>query len=295
MELRLENLTKEFQNTTAVDHVSYTMQKGVYGLLGANGAGKTTLMRMMCTLVKPTEGRITLDGNDIWMLDSSYRKILGYLPQESGYYPDFSAEDYLMYIASIKGIKKSLAKERSLELLHRVGLDDVRNKKIKKFSGGMKRRLGIAQAIINDPRILILDEPTSGLDPNERIRFRNLISELAEKRLVLLSTHIVSDVEYIADNILLMKAGKIECEGTLHKLIENTPVRVWSCNVGRQDADIYLKKFKVINLKTMSQGINLRLLCENQPCADANKEEMTLEDVFFYYFGEKAGNIDAIL
>lgn len=295
MEIKFEKLTKRFQNTVAVDHVSYTMRNGVYGLLGANGAGKTTLMRMMCTLVKPTDGRITMDGSDIWKLDSSYRKILGYLPQEFGYYPDFSAEDYLMYIASIKGIKRPLVKERSLELLHRVGLDDVKNKKIKTFSGGMKRRLGVAQAIINDPQILILDEPTAGLDPNERVRFRNLISELAEKRLVLLSTHIVSDVEYIADNILLMKVGKIECEGTLQKLIESTPARVWNCIVGRQDAEIYQKKFKVINLKTMKQGINMRLLSESQPCEDAQEEEMTLEDVFFYYFGEKAGSIDAVL
>lgn len=295
MELKFENLTKEFQNTIAVNHISYTMKNGVYGLLGANGAGKTTLMRMMCTLVRPSDGIITLDGKDIWELDCSYRKMLGYLPQEFGYYPDFSAEDYLLYIASIKGIKTSLAKKRSLELLHKVGLENVRNKKIKKYSGGMKRRLGIAQAILNDPRILILDEPTAGLDPNERIRFRNLISELAENRLVLLSTHIVSDVEYIADNILLMKAGNIECEGTLQQLIDSTPVCVWSCNVNKQDADTYIKNYKVINVKTTTYGINLRLLSESQPCAEAKEEEMTLEDVYFYYFGEKAGDMDAVL
>ncbi|HEX3030234.1 MAG TPA: ABC transporter ATP-binding protein [Clostridia bacterium] len=295
MELKIENLTKEFQNTIAVNHISYTMKNGVYGLLGANGAGKTTLMRMMCTLVKPSGGRITLDGKDIWELDSSYRKILGYLPQEFGYYPDFSAEDYLMYIASIKGIKAPVAKKRAFELLHRVGLENVGNKKIKKYSGGMKRRLGIAQAILNDPPILILDEPTAGLDPNERIRFRNLISELAEKRLVLLSTHIVSDVEYIADNILLMKAGNIECEGSLQKLIDSTPARVWTCNVNKQDANTYMKKFKVINVKPTTYGTSLRLLYESQPCADAKEEEMTLEDVFFYYFGEKAGDADVVL
>lgn len=295
MELKFEKLTKEFQNIIAVNQISYTMKNGVYGLLGANGAGKTTLMRMMCTLVRPSDGRITLDGKDIWELGCSYRNVLGYLPQEFGYYPDFSAEDYLMYIASIKGIKTPLAKKRSLELIHKVGLENVINKKIKKYSGGMKRRLGIAQALLNDPRILILDEPTAGLDPNERIRFRNLISELAENRLVLISTHIVSDVEYIADNILLMKAGNIECEGTLQQLIDSTPVRVWSCNVNKQDADTYIRNYKVINVKPVTNGINLRLLSESQPCTEAKEEEITLEDVYFYYFGEKAGDMDAIL
>ena len=249
MELKLENMTKVFHNTIAVDHVSYTMNNGVYGLLGVNGAGKTTLMRMMCTLIKPSDGRITLDGRDIFELDSSYRRILGYLPQEFGFYPDFTAMDYLRYIASIKGIRSMEAKKRSLELLQKVGLENTGNKKIEKFSGGMKRRLGIAQAMLNDPKILILDEPTAGLDPNERIRFRNLISELAEDRLVLLSTHIVSDVEYIADKILLMKDGTIECSGTMKELALNIHVKVWSCNVNKKDADSLIKKYKVVNVK----------------------------------------------
>ncbi len=295
MELVLENLTKEYRNTMAVDHISYTMKNGIYGLLGTNGAGKTTLMRMICTLIKPSEGRITLEGKDIWALNGSYRKILGYLPQEFGYYPDFSARDYLMYIASIKGIKTSVAKKKSLELLHKVGLEKVWNKKIKRYSGGMKRRLGIAQALINNPKILILDEPTAGLDPNERIRFRNLISELAEECLVLLSTHIVSDVECVADKILMMKAGKIESAGTLQELIDNVPVRIWNCNVNKQEVDSYARKYKVVNEKTIENSTRLRLLCENQPCENAREEEMSLENVFFYYFGEKAGDIDVVL
>lgn len=295
MELILDNLTKKYQNTMAVDHISYTMKCGVYGLLGENGAGKTTLMRMMCTLVKPSEGRIILDGKDIWELDSAYRRELGYLPQEFGYYPEFSAMDYLMYIASIKGIKTLVAKKRSAELLQKVGLETVSNKKIKRFSGGMKRRLGIAQAMLNDPKILIMDEPTAGLDPNERIRFRNLISELAMERLVLLSTHIVSDVEYIADEILLMKSGKIECAGTLQELTRNLPVKVWSCNVNNQDADKYIENYKVVNVKPKSHEIILRVLHHSQPCVTAREEELTLEDIYFYYFGEKAGDKDAIL
>ncbi len=295
MELKLENMTKVFHNTIAVDHVSYTMNNGVYGLLGVNGAGKTTLMRMMCTLIKPSDGRITLDGRDIFELDSSYRRILGYLPQEFGFYPDFTAMDYLRYIASIKGIRSMEAKKRSLELLQKVGLENTGNKKIEKFSGGMKRRLGIAQAMLNDPKILILDEPTAGLDPNERIRFRNLISELAEDRLVLLSTHIVSDVEYIADKILLMKDGTIECSGTMKELALNIHVKVWSCNVNKKDADSLIKKYKVVNVKPKEYDISLRLLCESQPCVNAREEETTLEDIFFYYFGENAGDKDAVL
>jgi ABC-type multidrug transport system, ATPase component len=295
MELVLDNLTKTFQDTVAVDHISYTMKNGVYGLLGANGAGKTTLMRMLCTLVKPSKGSITLDGKDIWTLGSLYRKDLGYLPQEFGYYPDFTAMDYLRYIASIKGIKTSCAKRKSAELLHKVGLEGVGNKKIKKYSGGMKRRLGIAQAMLNDPRILIMDEPTAGLDPNERIRFRNLIGELAKERLVLLSTHIVSDVEYMADEILLMKAGKIECSGSLPELIGKLPVKAWSCDVSKQEADRYIKSYKVVNIKPRAQDTKLRLLHNSPPCVTAKEEEITLEDIYFYYFEEKAGDRDAVL
>ena len=188
MELKLNNLTKKFGDFTAVDHVNLTMTNGVYGLLGVNGAGKTTLMRMLCTLVKPTGGTITYGGKNILQLDGRYRKLLGYLPQEFGFYPEFTVQDYLLYIASIKGIRPVVAKKRAKELIGKVGLAKAANKKMRTLSGGMKRRAGIAQAMLNDPRILILDEPTAGLDPNERIRFRNLISELSEERLVLLST-----------------------------------------------------------------------------------------------------------
>ena len=205
MELTIQDLTKEFGTLRAVDHVNFTMTNGVYGLLGVNGAGKTTLMRMLTTLINPTSGKILWDGQDVFALDGQYRKLLGYLPQDFGYYPDFSIYDYLMYIASIKGIRPAVAKEQVKLLLKQVGLVRARHKKMKTLSGGMKRRAGIAQAMLNDPKILILDEPTAGLDPSERIRFRNLISELSDDRIVLLSTHIVSDIEYIANEILLMK------------------------------------------------------------------------------------------
>ena len=292
MELKLTQVTKKFQDTTAVDHVSYTLSNGVYGLLGVNGAGKTTLMRILCTLLKPTEGSVTWNGQDIYSVDEEYRKLLGYLPQDFGYYPDFSVWDYLMYIASIKGIRPMAARQRVDRLIKQVGLDNARNKKMKKLSGGMKRRAGIAQAMLNDPKILILDEPTSGLDPSERIRFRNLISELAEERIVLLSTHIVSDVEYIANDILLMKEGQIVLSGTSEELIASMPERVWSCTLTREKVNDYMKKYKVSNVKTVSGGTQLRVISADSPTEGAVLEETSLEDVFLYYFGEKAGADD---
>lgn len=290
MELKLTELTKTFGSVNAVDHVSYTLGRGVYGLLGVNGAGKTTLMRMLTTLVKPTSGTITLEGKDIFELDRSYRNLLGYLPQEFGVYPEFTVQDYLLYIASIKGLRPAAAKERTKALLHQVGLTKARNKKMKTLSGGMKRRAGIAQAMLNDPKILILDEPTAGLDPNERIRFRNLISELASDRIVLLSTHIVSDIESIADEILLMKDGKITTSGTAEDLIASMPEDVWSITVPRETAGNYLKSFKVSNVRSVPGGVQLRVLSALQPSPEAVLEDATLEDLFLSYFGEKAGD-----
>lgn len=211
MKLVIDRVSKQYQNRIAVDRVSATLQKGVYGLLGANGAGKTTLMRMLCGILKPTGGTITFDGIDV--SEEAYRAVLGYLPQDFGYYPEFSALDFLLYLAALKGIPKAQAKRRARELLALVSLQEAEKKKIKTFSGGMKQRLGIAQALLNDPKLLILDEPTAGLDPKERVRFRNFIQTLGKDSIVLLSTHIVSDIEHIADEILMMKAGQLTYRG----------------------------------------------------------------------------------
>ena len=292
MELTICDLTKEFGSFRAVDRVSFTMTNGVYGLLGVNGAGKTTLMRMLTTLIKPTDGEILWDGQDVFKMDGQYRKLLGYLPQDFGYYPDFSIYDYLMYIASIKGLRPAAAKERVKELLKQVGLFRARHKKMKNLSGGMKRRAGIAQAMLNDPKILILDEPTAGLDPSERIRFRNLISELSGDRIVLLSTHIVSDIEYIANEILLMKDGCITISGTADEVVSSMPERVWTFSVPKAQIDAYLKAYKVANIKTIPGGAELRVLSTVRPNSAAVEVEATLEDVFLYYFGESAGNDD---
>ena len=292
MELTISDLTKDFGSFRAVDHVNFTMHSGVYGLLGVNGAGKTTLMRMLTTLIRPTGGEIRWDGQDVFQMDNTYRKLLGYLPQDFGYYPDFSIYDYLMYIASIKGIRPAAAKQRALRLLKQVGLSQAGHKKMKTLSGGMKRRVGIAQAMLNDPKILILDEPTAGLDPNERIRFRNLISELSEDRIVLLSTHIVSDIEYIASEILLMKDGCITLSGTAEEVIASMPERVWMFSVPREQVDRYLADYRVSNLKTTPAGATLRVLSPDCPAAGAVETAATLEDVFLHYFGESAGDSD---
>ena len=212
MELVIDRLTKQFQIKTAVDRVSLRLHSGVCGLLGTNGAGKTTLMRMLCGILQPTSGTIAFDGMDV--REEGYRAILGYLPQDFGYYPEFTAMDFLLYMAALKGLPKRSAKRRANELLELVGLQDMGRKKIKTFSGGMKQRLGIAQALLNDPKLLILDEPTAGLDPKERVRFRSLIGQLGKDSIVLLSTHIVSDIEHIADEVLMMKDGNLIYHGT---------------------------------------------------------------------------------
>ena len=290
MELQFKDVTKDYGDIHAVNHVTYNMKKGVYGLLGVNGAGKTTLMRMLCTAINPTDGVILWDGRDIFSLGASYRSILGYLPQNYGFYPDLSVYDYMMYIASIKGLRSIKAKKRTIKLLEQVGLSEKRKSKMRTLSGGMLRRIGIAQAMLNDPRILVLDEPTAGLDPNERIRFRNLISELSEDRLVLLSTHIVSDVEYIANEIILMKEGKFCYTGTSEKIISTMNMSVWHCIIPKGELNSYLKKYLAGNVRTVPDGIELRVLSKEPPSANAIQIEATLEDAFLLYFGKKAGD-----
>ena len=274
----------------------------VLGLLITAGCGPQTetsqcfAMGTVCSQTVAGPEEWLAEGEQmLFAMDARYRGMLGYLPQDFGYYPDFSVQDYLLYIASIKGLRPATARQRMQSLLDQVGLTQVRRQKMKKLSGGMKRRAGIAQAMLNDPKILILDEPTAGLDPKERIRFRNLISELAENRLVLLSTHIVSDVEYIADQILLMKDGSLVHHGTSQQLLAAAPTQVWTCTVPRAQADQLLHQYPVVNLKTLPQGVQLRVLSQTPPTPEAHPAEMTLEDLFLHYFGETAGETDAAL
>ena len=295
MELKITNLSMEFGSLKAVDSISCSLTGGVYGLLGVNGAGKTTLMRMLTTLMRPSSGCITWDGQDIFALGGEYRKLLGYLPQEYGFYPEFSVMDYLLYIASIKGLRPSVARRRAGLLLKQVGLYGERERKMKTLSGGMKRRAGIAQAMLNDPRILILDEPTAGLDPSERVRFRNLISGMSEDRIVLLSTHIVSDIEYIAGNIFLMKNGSFLRTGSAQDIIASMPQRVWRTVVPKSQMDSFLSTFQVCNIRTVPGGAEIRVLSAEPPAEGSVEQAATLEDAFLCYFGQKGGSPDGAL
>lgn len=292
MELKLDRLTKQFGSAIAVDCLSATLTPGVYGLLGANGAGKTTLMRMICDVLKPTSGSVVWNGVPIERLGERYRSVLGYLPQDFGYYPDFTALDFMLYLSALKGLDSKAAKRRSMELLDLVGLAGVAKRKVKTFSGGMKQRLGIAQAVINDPQVLVLDEPTAGLDPKERVRFRNLISALAQDKVVILSTHIVSDVEYIADEILIMRAGQIVATGTVEEILAQVSGVVWECAVTPREADAMSTRMAVGNVRYDHNGMAVvRIVSDVPPHESARLVEPTLEDVYLYIFQE--GSEDA--
>lgn len=285
MELVFDRVTKQYKNKIAVDRLSMKLTRGVYGLLGANGAGKTTLMRMMCGILRPDSGEILLDGKGV--NEEEYRDQLGYLPQDFGYYPDFTAMDFMMYMASLKGIPRKKAREKSLELLETVNLEHMAKKKIKTFSGGMKQRLGIAQALLNNPNILVLDEPTAGLDPKERVKFRNLISKLGQDRIVLLSTHIVSDVEYIADVILVMKDGIMIHSGSRTEIMKVIADKVWECVAEESQAEKLMAEYPVLNFRQEGSGIFLRLVCEEKPTQEAVQAEAALEDLYLYYFNKQ--------
>ena len=284
MELQLDRVTKQYGTKLAVDRMNLSMKAGVYGLLGANGAGKTTLMRLLCDILNPTSGEIRYDGQNIHVMGEEYRSLLGYLPQNFGYYPEFTAEKFMLYMAALKGLNRSFAKNRTEELLRLVGLEKEHRKKIKTFSGGMKRRLGIAQAMLNEPEILILDEPTAGLDPRERVRFRNLISSFSKDKIVLLSTHIVSDVEYIADEIFLMKEGQILQEGTPEEITAQMNGLVWECEVDEKRATELECRHTIVNMKKKNGAIELRIVSDTKPDEAAISVDATLEDMYLYYF-----------
>lgn len=289
MELTLKHVSKHFKdrNTVkkAVDDVSLQLGPGVWGLLGANGSGKTTLMRMICGIMKPSDGQICYDGMEIGLLGDSYRDIIGYLPQEFGFYPEFTVQHYLEYIAALKGLTDRQTKKKIDELLVQLSLKDVRKKKISKLSGGMKRRVGIGQALLNDPEFLILDEPTSGLDPGERVHFRNLLSEFAQDRIVLISTHIVSDIEYIASQNAIMKNGQILQTGTTQELVVQMQGRVFEGTINPQELSRWEQKVQIVNLRNEADGsVSLRYIGEEKDVPGAAMAEPRLEDLYLALF-----------
>lgn len=288
MKLEIRHVTKRYRDKMAAADVSLTLTAGVWGLLGANGAGKTTLMRMLAGILRPTEGQILCDGVEIGALGAAYREKLGYLPQEFGFYPEFTVQDYLEYMAALKGLPRAEAARQIDALLERVSLAEVRRKKIIKLSGGMKRRVGIAQALLNDPEILILDEPTAGLDPGERVRFRNLLSEFAQDRIVLISTHIVSDVEYIAAENAVMKDGKIIAVDTTEGLVQQIEGKVWQGSAPAEELPRWEHCLQVVNLRNEPDGtVTLRYLAEAPQLPGSIPARPKLEDLYLWLFPEE--------
>ncbi|GHU87401.1 ABC transporter ATP-binding protein [Clostridia bacterium] len=282
--LTLNNVTKNYGKFTALENINLEFSGGVYALLAPNGAGKTTLIKMLTTLIFPTKGEILWNGDEIVKLDASYRDIIGYLPQDFGYYKNHSPREFLLYMSAVKCIDRAAAKRKTDELIEIVGLSDVRDKKMRKFSGGMVQRVGIAQAMLNDPKILILDEPTAGLDPKERVRFRNLISSLSKDRIVILSTHIVSDIETIANRVIMFKD---------HKLLTNdAPASVCGTLAGKvyETDDIAAIAAPYLALtEHQDGGRTITRFASERNCSDVAKSAApNLEDVFLYVYRDEA-------
>lgn len=287
MELALNTLTKTYGKKKAVQNVTANLTPGVYGLLGPNGAGKTTLLNMMCGLLRPDSGSVSFDGKDIVPFGEQYRSTLGFLPQSFGYYRNYTVRRFLAYIAYLKGIEKRAAETRTMAVLERLSLSDAIDSKLSRLSGGMRQRVGIAQAILNEPEILILDEPTVGLDPEERIRFRNLIAEMVQDKIIILSTHIVSDVAHTANKLLVMNEGSIIFSGSPAGFAEKAAGKVWEVIADSAQAEQLALRHKVSKLFHTSQGVNLRLLSDNCPFEGARAVSPDLEDAYLLYTGQK--------
>jgi len=280
MEIKINHLTRDFGRKRALDDLTFTLPKGVYGLLGDNGAGKSTLMRILASIDHQSDGKVRCDGKDIFKMGQDYRNLVGYMPQDFDVYPSFTAVDFLQYIGALKGLTKRELADRVPKALEFVNLESVANKKVKTFSGGMKRRVGIAQAIINDPEILIIDEPTAGLDPNERLRFSNIISEMGKDKIVLFSTHIISDIEAITDNVIILNQGKIQKQGKVADLLFGVEGKVFAEEMEPENLIEFKAQYIIVRIRQDGKRVMVRYLGEKRP--QSKICEPSLEDYYIY-------------
>lgn len=288
--IKIRNLNQYYGKKQALKDVTLTIETGMFGLLGRNGAGKTTLMKVLATLLPKTEGQVTVCGKNVARAQE-VRRITGYLPQEFSMYPNMTVYEAMDYLGVLSGLNGSERKDRISELLKRVNLQDDRRKKVKALSGGMKRRLGIAQAILHDPKVLIVDEPTAGLDPEERVRFRNLLCEIAEERIVILSTHIVGDIEATCEKIAVLDAGEIIYKGTVSELTQMAEGRVFQAEISKRELEALKKQCVVTSMLTLGNNVMVRFLSEEKPFASAKPCEAGVEDAYMYLMQERGGEV----
>ena len=284
--LTVLNVSKNYGKFAALDGIDLEFGNGVYGLLAPNGAGKTTLIKMLATLIFPTSGEILWSGQNIIAMDENYRELIGYLPQDFGYYKNYTPTQYLSYLAALKGLDKKQSKSRIAELLEMVALSDVAHKKMKKFSGGMVQRVGIAQAMLNDPKVLILDEPTAGLDPKERVRFRNLLSQLGRERIVILSTHIVGDVESIAKEIILIKDKKVLNQDTIENICRLLEGKVYETFLSYEELPDFQARYQSLSERQEGGAMKVRFIAE-APQEGWQPVVANLEDVFLHVYRDQ--------
>ena len=288
MQLRFEHLSKKYKGKYALQDFSATLENGVYGLLGTNGAGKTTLINLFMGIIKGDGGEIFIDSRNIREMGADFLSYIGYLPQYPQFYRDFTVLEFMRYMCVLKDIPKEQAEARIQELLKTVNLTEAASKKVGALSGGMRQRLGIAQAMLNNPGILILDEPTAGLDPRERIRFRNLLSKFSEDRIIILATHIVPDIEFIANKIILLYEGNLLKYDTPAALCGELEGKVWALELDETDVPTELVHHTISNMAREGDGIRLRIIAENQPHPLAVSVPANLEEVFLYHCGEES-------